>query len=177
MVRWKQKASGRPFALQSAAYPRLTDLELNLRGPYALLWLLPEGCCRQQLYFSTHVTLLMWLHTCRTDTVTIPTQPQPLHGAGWVTPLEFPAGHGQSSSEHPPTGKGDKCHLQVGDRYSGEEKASHHSCWYIAFYGTVCHIWLLIYEHPHHIISAKQDIFTSLYPTKITLWLKYVLTL
>lgn len=63
------------------------------------------------------------------------------------------------------------------DRYSGEEKASHHTCWCIAFYGTACHILLLVYEHPHHITSVKRDMFTSLYPTKITLWLKYALTL
>lgn len=72
----------------------------------------------------------------------------------------------QNPSEHPPIGRGDKYHLQVGDRYREEEKASHHTCWCIAFYGMACHILLLLYEHPHRITSTKQDTFISLYPPK-----------
>lgn len=67
---------------------------------------------------------------------------------------------GQNPTEQPHTGKGDKCHLQVGDRYSGEEKASHHTCWCAAFYGTACHILLLVYEHPHHINETRYVYFT-----------------
>lgn len=104
------------------------------------------------------------------------TQPQPLRGAGWVAALELPAWP-DLRGVHPPMGKGDKCLLQVRDSHSREEKKkSHHACWCITFYGIACHILLLIYEHPHHITSTKQDIFTSLYPTQITLWLKYALT-
>lgn len=66
-VRWQDVASGRPLTLQSVSYPRLTDPELNLQGPCASLELLPEGCCRQQLYFSICVNLLMWLLLCCTD--------------------------------------------------------------------------------------------------------------
>lgn len=76
-VRWRDTASGRPLTLQSASYPRLTDLELNLQGSRALLELLPEGCCGQQLYFSIYVNLLMWFHPCCTDSVAISTQLNP----------------------------------------------------------------------------------------------------
>ena len=65
--------SWKPLPLQSASHPTLTDLELN-QDPCALLELLPEGCCGQQLYFSIYVDLLMWLHPCCTDSVAISTQ-------------------------------------------------------------------------------------------------------
>lgn len=49
------------------------------------------------------------------------TQPRPLRGAGWVATLELPAWP-DLQGVHPPMGKGDKRHLQVGDIHSGEEK-------------------------------------------------------
>lgn len=76
-VGWQGVASGKPLALQSASHPRLTDLELNLQGPYALPELSPEGCCRQQLYSSMYVNLLMWLHACCTDSPHPHTTPTP----------------------------------------------------------------------------------------------------
>lgn len=149
-VRWQDVASGRPLTQQCASYPRLTDLKLNLQGLCALLEFLPEGCHGQQLYFSLYVNLLMWLHQQCTDSPCNTTHCD----AGLVATLELCA---QQTSR-----------VCIHQRWqippAGRKKIS--LCMLVhSIYGGAWHILLLMYEHPHHITSTKQDIFTSLYPT------------
>lgn len=48
-------------------------------------------------------------------------QSKPLCSAGWVATLELPAWP-DLQGVHPPMGKGDKWHLEVGESHSGEGK-------------------------------------------------------